>query len=439
MPLSNIPINKGVVDEIIDKYGISDLGKATIREISSIVNDIEKATGVEFIRMEMGVPGLPPSQIGVNAQIQALNNGVASKYPLLEGEKVFKAEAARFMRAFANIDLHPKNCIPTVGSMQGSFAAFLTISKLDPYKNTILFINPGFPVQKIQLQTLEIPFETFDVYHYRGSKLRKKLNKYLERGNIAAIVYSNPNNPAWICFKEEELKIIGELANQHDVIVIEDLAYFGMDFRADYAIPFKSPYQPTIAHYCNNYILLVSSSKTFSYAGERIALMVISELLQERQYQSLSTQFGMPYFGRYLVGRVLYSLSAGVSHSAQLALTAIYKAASDGEYNFIKDVSDYGKRAKAIKELFTKWGFTIIYNRDVDEPIADGFYFTVNIDGMYENELIHLLLYHGISAIPLHSTGSDFDGVRICVSQTSLNKIDDLNLRLKALQNSRGK
>jgi len=212
-----------------------------------------------------------------------------------------------------------------------------------------------------------------------------------------------------------------------------------MDFRADYAIPFKSPYQPTIAHYCNNYILLVSSSKTFSYAGERIALMVISELLQERQYQSLSTQFGMPYFGRYLVGRVLYSLSAGVSHSAQSALAAIYKAASDGEYNFIKDVSEYGKRAKAIKELFTKWGFTIIYNRDVDEPIADGFYFTVNIDGMHENELIHLLLYHGISAIPLHSTGSEFDGVRICVSQTSLNKIDDLNLRLKALQNSRGK
>ena len=40
-----------------------------------------------------------------------------------------------------------------------------------------------------------------------------------------------------MCLNEEELAIIGELSRKYDVIVIEDLAYFGMDFRKDYSNP----------------------------------------------------------------------------------------------------------------------------------------------------------------------------------------------------------
>ena len=80
-------------------------------------------------------------------------------------------------------------------------------------------------------------FYSFDIYDYRGKKLRDKLESYLDTGKISSLLYSNPNNPSWICFNEEELAIIGELANQYDVIVLEDLAYFGMDFRKDISVP----------------------------------------------------------------------------------------------------------------------------------------------------------------------------------------------------------
>lgn len=68
----------------------------------------------------------------------------------------------------------------------------------------------------------------FDVYEYRGERLREALEAHLSKGNIAAMIYSNPNNPAWFCLTDEELKIIGEMANKYDVIVIEDLSYFAM-------------------------------------------------------------------------------------------------------------------------------------------------------------------------------------------------------------------
>ena len=105
-----------------------------------------------------------------------------------------------------------------------------------------------------QLRILGIETVAFDVYNYRGEKLREKLESYLQRGKISTILYSNPNNPSWICFTERELRIIAEMADKYNVIVIEDLAYFGMDFRKDYSRPGVPPYQPSVAHYTDNYV-----------------------------------------------------------------------------------------------------------------------------------------------------------------------------------------
>ena len=96
-----------------------------------------------------------------------------------------------------------------------------------------------------------------------AEKTERETGKLSEKGNISAIIYSNPNNPSWICLKEEELRIIGELATLYDVIVLEDLAYFAMDFRQDLSKPYQPPFQPSVAHYTDNYVLLISGSKAF--------------------------------------------------------------------------------------------------------------------------------------------------------------------------------
>lgn len=425
------PLNKAVVDSKIKELRIPDVGKASIREIVALVNLVEEETGVKFIRMEMGVPGLPPSQIGVNAEIEALKRGVAAIYPMMDGIKPLKEEASRFIKNFLDIDLAPKGCIATVGSMQGTFAAFMAAGNVDKQKDTTLFIDPGFPVQKQQMMVLGLKHETFDVFNYRGEKLQAKLEGILSKGNINSIIYSNPNNPAWICFNNEELQIIGELANKYDVIVMEDLAYFGMDFRNDLSKPGKAPFQPTVAKYTNNYILFISSSKIFSYAGQRCGLMAISDKLFKRDYPDLQERFKGTTFGDTVTLRLLYSISSGTSHSAQWALTAMFKAANEGSFNFVEDVKAYGKKAGVMKELFLKNGFNIVYKNDLDIPIADGFYFTLSYPGMTGNQLVENLLYYGISAIALDNTGSDEEGIRACVSFVQTAQFGELEQRLK--------
>lgn len=432
--MRNTPIDAKIADEVIEGFNIPDFGKATIREVVAIASQIERQTATSFIKMEMGVPGLKPEAVGVKAEIEALRQGVASIYPVIDGMPELKKEASRFIKAFINVDIPAESCVPVVGSMQGTFASFLTCGQCVEGKDTILFIDPGFPVQKQQISVLGLKYASFDVYDYRGDKLRAKLESYLSQGNIAAIIYSNPNNPAWICLQEDELKTIGELANQYDVIILEDLAYFAMDFRKDLGTPFQPPYQSTVARYTDNYALLISGSKVFSYAGQRIGIVAMSKKLYNRSYPGLTAKYGNGSFGRVFVHRVLYAISSGTSHSAQHALAAMFKAASDGKFNFVEEIKEYGRRAARLKKIFCDNGFYIVYDKDLDEEVANGFYFTIAYPGMTGGELMRELIYYGVSAISLETTGSNQQGLRAC---TSFIKDDQYQLLEERMQQFR--
>lgn len=279
-----------------------------------------------------------------------------------------------------------------------------------------MFINPGFSVQPLQAKVLGYKREAFDVYDCRGERLRDKLESILAKGHIAGIVYSNPNNPSWVCLTEEELRYVGELATKYDAIVIEDLAYLGMDFRKELGHPFEPPYQATVARYTKNYMLMLSASKIFSYAGERIATVAISDELYNRVYPKLKEEFGIDTLGRFFVFVVVYTLSSGVTHSVQYALAAMYKAACDGTLDFVGETREYARRAARLKEIFLRHGFHIVYDKDLDEPVSDGFFFTIGRKGYTGDELLDRLLYYGVSAISLRTTGSEQQGIRVCTS-----------------------
>jgi aspartate/methionine/tyrosine aminotransferase len=431
--MGNLPLDNRTVSRVIADSSINSFANASIREIARLVNLLEKATGVRYIRMEMGVPGLPAAQAGIEAEIEALQRGVASIYPDIEGIPVLKEEASRFIKLFLNLDISPKGCIPTVGSMMGSMAAFLVANRNDRTKEGSLFLDPGFPVQKSQVKMLGHDYTHFDIFQFRGEKLRDKLESFLACGKVSSIVYSNPNNPTWMCLSEKELSIIGELSHKYGVIVIEDLAYFGMDFRSDYSKPGVPPYQPTVGRYTDDYIMLISSSMVFSYAGQRIGMMAISDHLFNRRFPDLIRYYSSDMFGHSIVYGALYGLSAGVAHSVQYGLAAILKEANEGRYSFVEDVREYGEKAKIMKSLFTKNGFRIAYDTDIDKPVADGFYFTIAYPGMKGAELLEKLLYYGISAITLDITGSSRnDGLRACVSHVSRDQFTDLEERLKS-------
>lgn len=426
------PIDAEVVGRKIEESGHPDMGKTAIREIVRIVNEIEEETGENYIRMEMGVPGLATPEVGTNGQISALEMGVGSKYSTIDGLPVLKKEASRFAKLFMDIDISPAGCVPTTGSMQAGFAAFLVLNRLEEGKHKTLFLDPGFPAQRMQLRALGMDYDGFDFSDYRGEKLEEKLEKLLSTGEYATMLYSNPNNPTWMCLNEKELEIIGRVSKKYGVVVIEDLAYFGMDFRRDYSVPGEPPFQPTVAKYTDTYIIMLSTSKSFSYAGERCAVMMVSDALYESRFPALEPYYTTDHFGKAMIYNVIYDMTAGTSHSAQYGVAALLKAANEGTHNFLADVREYEKRARIMKKHLTDNGFYLVYDDDDGEPIGDGFYFTFAYPEMSGGELVRELLYYGISAISLAITGAvKYDGLRACVSQFDPSQEEALAERLR--------
>ena len=421
-----------LVEKAVSDLHIADLSKATIGEVLLVAQYLEKNTGIPFVRMDQGSPGLPVNRYGVEAEKAALDRGVGSQYPAAAGVPELKNEASRFVKAFMDIDVSPRSCIPTVGSVAGSYGSFIALTQRIPGKDKVLFIDPGFPIQKSQLRIIGAGWKAFDIYSYRGQALREKMEEMLAEGDVAAIIYSNPNNPAWICLEEEELKIIGELADKYDVVVMEDLAYFCMDYRSDLGHPFEPPYPPTVARYTDNYILMLSSSKIFSYAGQRMAMLCISDALFEKQYPALAQRYNdSGVFGETLIASILYMITSGATASTQYAYAEMLRLSTEGQLNFVEDTREYAVRAEKMKKIFTDTGFHIVYDTDVTQTVGDGFFFTIGYGDMEGGELLRELLYYGVSSISLSTTGSGQKGVRACTSRMNDELYPVLEERMK--------
>ena len=145
-------LNYNTVTEAINEMGLGDFSQATIRDIQSLSRQLEEKTGQPIIHLEMGVPGLQPSQIAIKAEQEALASGCATQYPPNGGMPRLKKAAAEFVKAFIGVDIDSLCCIPTTGSMQGTYATFTAIYHAmgvrdGGKKDTVLLIQPGFPVR----------------------------------------------------------------------------------------------------------------------------------------------------------------------------------------------------------------------------------------------------------------------------------------------------
>ena len=422
-----------LVNEAVRVNHVADLSHATIGETLLVAQYLEQKTGIPFIRMDQGSPGLPINKYGVEAEKRALDSGIGSQYPAAAGVTELKEAASEFVKAFINVDISPRACLPTVGSVAGSFGGFIACCqrKSFPEMGKVLFIDPGFPIQKSQLRILGIAWKEFDIYPYRGQALREKLEEELQDGDVAAIIYSNPNNPAWISLEEEELEIIGELATKYEVIVMEDLAYFAMDNRRDLSHPYVPPFVRTVARYTDNYLLMLSSSKIFSYAGQRMALVCISDKLFDQHYPALEQRYhDSGIFGPTFIASIQYMITSGCTASTQYGYAEMLKLSCEGKINFVEDTREYAIRAKRMKEIFCRNGFYITYSRDVHEDIGDGFFFSLSYPGLTGGELTKELISYGVSSINLDTTGSLQQGVRACTSRMREDLYEVLDQRM---------
>lgn len=76
--------NEDLVASVAREMKVADLQNATIGDILLVASRLEELTGIPFIRMDQGSPGLPANRIGIEAEKAALDKGLGAQYPQLQ-------------------------------------------------------------------------------------------------------------------------------------------------------------------------------------------------------------------------------------------------------------------------------------------------------------------------------------------------------------------
>lgn len=204
------------------------------------------------------------------------------------------------------------------------------------------------------------------------------LETHLPKAILAAMIYSNPNNP-FICLTDEELKIIGEMATVNTTWSVRGPRLFCHGFRKDLGCPFEPPYQASVS-----VIPIIISCR---YPVPKRSAMPDSVSAWQRSpvklYLSLLSGIDSALWRRY----VRYGIISTVSYIAQPSEPATgpirlsrpwNKAAADGTFDFVSQVK--GIRTSSGETLKIFYGSVFPHRFMITiwtNPIADGFYFTI--------------------------------------------------------------
>lgn len=200
----------------------------------------------------------------------------AGKYTLPDGLPELRELVAAEHKANTGIDVDAdENVMISAGNMQGLNTLFHTM--LDP-GDEIILTDPCFAshIQQINLFSGKPVYWPLD--EHNNWSLDIDLLPTLITSKTQAIVLVSPSNPTGKIFSEDELIRVGEIAKQHNLLIIIDDPYsaFIYENRDKYfnlacAEQFKE-----------NIVYLHSFSKSYAMSGWRLAYMVMpAELKHE--------------------------------------------------------------------------------------------------------------------------------------------------------------
>ncbi len=434
--IDGVPIS--TIDNIIQQIAEEnrfDLHNPSIREVNITGKELSlRIPDFQVIGMDMGIPGLPTPRFIVDAQKRALTREACSQYTNFAGIPELKEAASYFVLKNLGVYIDPKYCIPTVGGMHACHEAIGLIGRMNPDKDTLLFLTPGFSVNIAQAKKWRVNYEILDPDTLRGDSLVHAIEEKLRDKKIAGILWSSPNNPTWRVLSQRELQGIGGLCTKYETIAIEDNAYFGLDSRRE--LPKYANSLETVAHHTEYALLIFSGSKIFNYAGERIGVAVMSEKVAMLTGKDMKELYGKKVFLDAFVQGGIYTSVASVPQSSQHALATALMATADKVFDFFKYDKPYRQKAEQVRKIMTENGFTMPYAKDDLGYIGYGYYFTAAHPAFDDGaKLAMALLGCGVTSVPLIGfSGIHNEGVRLCTATLSKEQLKRLPKRIETFR-----
>ena len=235
-----------------------------MRKFHPYAVEAEKA-GKKIYHLNIGQPDLPTPKAYYDAVRSFADKTLA--YEASPGMPVM-IEAVRNYYKQLDVELDPRDILITTG---GSEALLLTcLSILDPYTEVII-PEPYYPNYTTFVHAAggvirALPTNPWDGYRYAD---RSRIESLITK-NTRAIMITNPGNPTGVVLNQEEMRMIADIAKEHNLFLICDEVYREFCYDDQFGVP-------TMAHFRDideNLVIIDSVSKRFSACGARVGCVV---------------------------------------------------------------------------------------------------------------------------------------------------------------------
>jgi len=347
------------------------------------------------IRMDQGDPDFPTPPHIQEAALKAMRDNFTHYGNAFGEEDLREAICFSLMRDYG-VQRSPENVLVTVGGLEA--INVLCATYLNPGDEALVF-DPGYSAYAVSValfggRPVFVPLT--DDFHIDFDLLRAKIS---ERTKI--IFMANPSNPTAALLREEEVRGLGRVALEHNLLIVMDEVYHKLIYSGERHFSICQ-----IEEAKDRAILLNSFSKTYAMTGWRVGYLVAGA----------QTVKDLVHFHRAMVNCVSLPL--------QKACVAAIRGSQDCVQQM---VSKFDERRKAADQALKKMG------RIVPRPCEGAFYFFPRYDhSLSSKEMTAYLAERGL----LVRSGTEFGEkgekhIRLAFA-TSIAEIEEGMKRLKA-------
>jgi aspartate aminotransferase len=199
---------------------VSSLTPSSTLAITAKAKEL-KAAGHDVIGLGAGEPDFNTPQHIIDAAIKAMNEG-HTKYTPSGGLPSLKNEIIKKLKDDQNLSYEPSEIIVCVGAKHALYTLFQVI--LDE-GDEVIIPTPywvSYPEQVKLAGGVPVYVEGLEENEFKITPEQLK-SAITER--TKAVIINSPSNPTGMIYTEDELKALGEICLQHDILIVSDEIY----------------------------------------------------------------------------------------------------------------------------------------------------------------------------------------------------------------------
>ena len=246
-----------------------------------------KDRGEDVIVLSVGDPDFPTPDAVIDKALQAMREG-DTHYTSILGHDELRESIARQHRSSSGQAIEASNIITTSGAQNALFACSLCL--LDPGDEAIV-LQPMYVTYEATIQAPGATLVPVVLDAGSGFRLDRDTLQAAITERTRAIFYASPSNPTGVALNREEIELIAEVAQRHDLWVIADEVY------SDFMYAGEFHHIASLPGMSERVVTIGSLSKSYAMSGWRVGWVIAPpELIANLDKLALCMLYGLPGF-----------------------------------------------------------------------------------------------------------------------------------------------